>query len=338
LRDVLGVVLGWVVATGLPVEWDAPEGCASAGEFVARVVAQAEAVEGAEFSVAVRVRQRPDQRWALVLDLEGGGGVDHREIEGETCEAVVDAAALIVALRLVEAAERGDLVPPVAPAEPPQTTPESATIEPTPAPPKTSTTPAAAIADESSRRPARPSGWIAIGAGAALGVLPSVGAGVSADGGVQGRFWRVGVSVRGFPARVVDHPTASGVRGRFDLVEAGVLGCGMPTVRRVAFPLCARVDAGALRGIGNGAVATPRPRWSPWIGVAASATVAWRIVRQVAPFVSAEGVVGALRPAYSVGGEQEPLFQAGRAGFRAWVGVEFHVQFAPRKSGAPQTQ
>jgi hypothetical protein len=346
---VLGLAL---VLLGLPVQWDAPQGCASAEEFERRVLAQTDAAidDTSAIAVAVTVRERPGGRWIVLLDLDGE---DVREIEGESCDAVVDAAALIVSLRLVEAA-RGDVVPP---ADDP--TPEGASDDPREgAEPGTregartrteavSREPVSreAATREGSRDDARPNaigGFLAVAAGPALGVLPRVGAGVSLEGGVQGRWWRAGASLRAFPVRTAPHPTLADVRGRFDLVVAGVLGCGVPVVRRVSFPLCARVDVGGLRAVGEGDVTDPRPRWSPWVGLAASAGVSWRVVRQVAPFVAIEGVASLYRPSFSVGGVADPLFQAGAGGFRAWAGLELHFgsagQFGPRKSVPAQTQ
>ena len=326
----------------MPVDWDAPEGCASEDAFVGRVLEQADVPEPAALSIAVSVRRLPDDRWRLALAIESDAGIDRREVEGESCDAVVEAAALIVSLRLVEAAQRVDVVPPSeppaepAPAQPEPAKPEPIAVAPTPeivAPPP---------------RRALPSGWLAASAGPALGILPNVGAGVSLEGGVQGELWRVGASARAFPVRRASHPALSGVDGRFDLVQGGVLGCGMPAFRRVVFPLCGRVDAGAMRGVGEGGgVTSPRPKWSPWLGLAGSAAVAWRVTRVIAPFVAAEGVVSLLRPSFSVGGQSELLFQAGRGGFRAWAGIEIHLpirpggasrKVAPRKAAPRETQ
>jgi hypothetical protein len=347
---VLGLAL---VLLGLPVHWDAPQGCASAEEFVRRVLEQtdAEVDDTSAIAVAVTVRERPGGRWIVLLDLDG---VDAREIEGESCDAVVDAAALIVSLRLVEAA-RGDVVPP---AEDP--TPGAGSDDPREGPDvsevgsrggsRTSSevVPREVVPREGAREDMRSNaiaGFLAIAAGPALGVLPRVGAGVSLDGGVQGRWWRAGASVRAFPVRTAPHPTVADVRGRFDLVVAGVLGCGQPAVRRVSFPLCARVDVGGLRAIGEGDVTDPRPRWSPWVGLAASVGVSWRIVRQVAPFVAVEGVASLYRPSFSIGGVADPLFEVGAGGFRAWAGIELHFgpegragQIGTRNPVAAQTQ
>lgn len=320
----------------MPVDWDVPPGCASAESFVDRVLAQADVPEPSALSIAVSVRRLPGDRWRLALALEGEAGIDRREIEGESCEAVVDAAALIVSLRLVEAAQQRDVVPPAAPVEPSPTEPAAA--EPPPssagspaAEPKIAVAPRPEIAF--ARRRTAPHGWLAASAGPALGILPGVGAGVSLDGGVQGELWRVGASVRALPVRRVTHPDRDEIEGRFDLVHGGVLGCGMPSVRRVAFPICARLDAGAIRGVGEGEGVSPNPRWSPWVGVAGSAAIAWRVTRFVAPFVGAEGVVGLVRPPFTVGGEPAPLYRAGRAGFRAWAGIEIHLRFRPKKTG-----
>ena len=339
---MLGLAL---VLLGLPVQWDAPQGCASAEAFERRVLEQtdAEIDDASVIAVAVTVRERPGGRWIVLLDLEGE---DVREIEGESCEAVVDAAALIVSLRLVEAA-RGDVVPPaevegVPSSEGSRAGGERTRMEPPREEPAVARDPVTRQRPRDDPRAPAIAGFLAVAAGPALGVLPRVGAGVTLDGGLQGRWWRAGASVRAFPVRTTPHPSVADVDGRFDLVVAGVLGCGVPAVRRVSFPLCARVDVGGLRAIGEGDVTAPSARWSPWVGVSASAGVAWRVVRRVAPFVAVEGVASLYRPSFSVGGVADPLFQTGAGGFRAWAGLELHFgrdgQLGPRKSGAAQTQ
>lgn len=175
-------------------------------------------------------------------------------------------------------------------------------------------------------------GWVALGGGVALGILPGVGGAVALEGGVDGPRWQAGLSVRGFPLREVNHPQTSMISGRFDLVTAGALGCGVPGVRRVSFPLCGRVELGALRGLGQGAVTVPRPQWSLWAGLAASAAIRWRVLRWLAPFVALEGQVALLRPGFTVGTVPGTLFEAGLFGLRAWGGIALHLEIRSTKN------
>jgi hypothetical protein len=338
----LGLLLLAAPAGTVDLEWDAPAGCPTSAQVVERILAQSDAsAEPRSLTVVGVVRQPGPRRFTLTLELttrspgEEPTATDRRTLEGETCDALTDAAALIIALGLDAAAETTSAVPepdPVVPT-PPQPAvdrtdeagdPPSATA---PEPARSPATRGAASAPPAPARDPGPAleGWVSAAAGVAGGILPGVGAGVAVEGGVQGRGFRVGISARGLPARSTRHPESPDVSGRFDLVTGGVLACGVPSAARWSFPLCGQLQAGALRGVGRGAVARPRAQWSPWVGLTASASVAWRALRWLAPFLTAEGVVAAMRPGFTVGPLPGTIYEAGRFGGRVWAGVEFRI-------------
>lgn len=387
------LTLGMLLLGSGSLQWEAPPGCPTRAEVLARARAQSDTEPPADApSMRGTVRRRDDQRWWLELEIDNGRAVERRTMSAQSCEELTDAAALIIAMRWV--APLGSSSPPgstgdqalVVPEPTPpvgvvgdespseatttasiegddggSTTAESSTAKP-PAGPSTDpiTDPNAdpsaasivigpdrsanAAADRSTTastggaaRPEPPralgrGGWVALGGGLALGILPGVGGAVALEGGVDGPRWQAGLSVRGFPLREVNHPEAAAISGRFDLITAGALGCGVPGIRRLTFPLCGRVELGALRGQGQGAVTVPRPRWSVWAGLAASAALSWRVLRWLAPFVALEGQVGLVRPGFTVGTVPGTLFEAGRLGLRAWGGFQLRLEIRSTKN------
>ena len=102
--SVLGLWLA-VVAPALPIDWEAPAGCPDAGDVVAqvqRIRGDAPMIDAP--TVTGRVAPAEDG-FALTLEIRGpDGAVDRRTMEGESCTAVTEAGALVIALRLADAA------------------------------------------------------------------------------------------------------------------------------------------------------------------------------------------------------------------------------------------
>lgn len=339
-------VLAAILALALiepELEWHAPPGCPDVAELLERISEQADgALVANEALVAVgHVEQSADGRWILELDLFGEGPGTHRVIEGETCEAITNAAAIILALRRVEAPAESQVLPAPQPQERRPPSNATANIAERPLAPATrdeGLPSPSAMRHESRQPPPRDPiartihGWLAAAGGLALGILPGVGGAASVEGGISGRFWRFGLGVRGFPARTNRHPQDPEITGRFDLVSGSIIACGIPLQGRWLLSLCARFEAGAVRGVGEGAVSEPRPRWSPWMGAGATVAMAWWVLPRFAPFVALDGIAGVLRPAFVVGRASGDLFVVRTPGFRAWLGVEVRIPFALQKT------
>ena len=325
-----------VVAPAMPVEWDAPAGCPDAAQLRERIAAQSDVPpDDVQLEVVGSIRAAEGGGFVLEVETYGPDTVDRREMEGDSCEALTDAAALIVALRLTAAAE---VVVPDAPetAEPPapiETT--TALAEPrAPAPTPVTTAP---IAQPLTRERSRVNGFVGGAGGVALGVLPSVGGAVRVEGGIEGRHYRVGLTVRSTPVRRAEPSDLLNVRGRLDMINAGVLGCGVPLAGPVAFPICGRVLAGGVRATGDRGVDEAQPRWSAWVGGAVSAAASWRLLRSLALFVEAEAVFGFVRPGFTVGMFSRTLYRLRIPGFRAWAGIEWRPHFGARQRAEAQT-
>ncbi|MEM6291329.1 MAG: hypothetical protein AAGA54_08685 [Myxococcota bacterium] len=324
-----------LLAPLVDVTWDVPASCPSQEVFEAMVVARANVeaqASPATTRASVKVREVSPQRWSLALTIEHGDEREAREYEAQTCAGVVEAAAVLVSLRVVEWSGPEPLVPepepqpepPPAEAEPrPDVEPALVAPELPPAQPSTPPrTQGPAEAPAPPRRAVEIGGWLGAHGGVGFGVAPGVGGSLTVEGGVQGRGWRAGLAVQTTPRQFGDHPDAPEVRGRFDVVLAQALACGVPTAGRVSFPLCGRVAGGGLRGAGRGAVTTADSAWGAWWGLGGSAAISFALTTRLAAVGTAEALAS-LRPwVFSVGGVSGLLHQTGPVAVRGSLGLE----------------
>ncbi len=331
---MLGLFAFALFARPVELEWQAPAGCPSGADFLAQISDRSD--EALPLRVTLDVRARADGTWEAELTmLRNGPTAERRTIEGESCQAVVDAAALITGLRKGPAEEASGPETFVEPPPPLPKTEGPGNDEPWPDVPEearpavSSVSPLLRSGDDDPR-PGVPLGvWLSLSGGVAAGVLPGIGGGAALEGGIDGAAWRVGLAARLFPARTRQSAGAS-VEGRFALATGGVLGCYVPRSRSWSFPTCARVDVGALRGEGQNTVQS-RVVWPLWAGASASASARWKLADRIEPFVTLEGTAALLTPSYAVGSLEDPFFRAGRLGVRAWVGFEIRLKNGPQK-------
>lgn len=335
-----------LLAPLMEVDWKAPDSCPSQAQFHDAVAAEvgevAQDIAAPLLTASVEIVELPDRSWRLTMELSSPQGPDRRQFEAESCAIVVEAAAVVVSLRIVALApdsanvDQPDWVPePPAAANPPKK-PRDARDDPTPA--RSSDTQSSPVNTpvrpiDPLRRPPQAGadrialgGWLAATGGLAIGLLPGVGGAAGVEGGLEATHWRVGLALRAAPVRRRSHAQDGSIGGRFDMASAQVFGCGKIQAGPMTFPLCARFAAGAIRGVGTGSVATSTARWSNWIGLGASAAAVWRVTRRFAPFVSPELLVGLRRPTFSVGTPRSALHETGSVGFRLLAGVEFHIR------------
>jgi hypothetical protein len=274
------------------VDYSASTGCPDAEAFVARIRARTSRLRSplrGEAASEYRVQVTPSESGArgTLTVVDPSGARSSRDVEGDTCESVVDALALIAALALDPDASTAPLPPIAAAAAAPST-------------PPTPSAPAQGVAaDDRPRATARDAatppraehggdslwtGHLAATAGADLtsGLTPGVlvGAALSLEAIWRPRASRTGVEplldVRLGISRAASTVPAPVGSGRFTWTVGRLEGCPLAAVvgSFEALP-CVRFDGGELQALGLG-VDLPRPAAShPWFSLGALGRLRW---------------------------------------------------------------
>jgi len=213
-------------------------------------------VPDVDFRIAIA--HLPRERWRLRLEAvarrPGGdvaGQAFRREIEGDSCSDLADAAAVAIAVSIRAAAspEGRDRAP-----SPASAVPAAPAAGPTAAP----VIAASAAAPGSAGSGVAPRGpWTARAAMALvgdLGALPGAGAGIDLEGSLQHGPVRLTLLATWFPSR--DSVAPDGTGGSFDLALGAGLLCLAPRWGRWTPLGCAGFELGRLAGSGLG---VPRP-------------------------------------------------------------------------------
>jgi len=299
------------------VVWQSPESCGDPGDVRATLL---RSVEPGTHVDAIEVNGRiqgSGSGYRLSLVVRSGARMLSREIEGETCQELTDAAALIVGLV----------------ARTPSTTPlptESALPEPAQPTPVGATTamptgPVDRPESRSDRPDVRRRAWefaltpeLAIGTYVTTPLALALGGSVHA---LRGSL-RMSLGVTHWLERgvVVEDTAWIGLH----LTHGSVRVCWTPRRKHLEFPLCGGMALGGMRAKPETGLVQTRAGTQFW--AAASASIG---VMVTFPWVSlglrANAIVPLLRPAFSVGSD-EGSFEVYRApqigGFLA-VALEF---------------
>jgi hypothetical protein len=249
------------------------------------------ALAGTEARVRIdaAVERTADARWRLALEVTGPAGRGAREIVADSCDALVEAAGVIVGMvgtgALADAVDVPSVEPrTVAPAI------EAPTHEPTPA------SGAATPAPSATRRLVP--GWgVRIGGAFDLGVLPSLGATIGGE--VSAEWRRLRVTLGGLHAITRRREEDDGA-GAF-AIGAGTIGAG-PVLRRdpIALAAMARLEVGVVRAEGEGVRTTYLHRHL-WTALDLGAELGWSFARDWVLGVSAAAVFPLRRWRFAIG-------------------------------------
>jgi hypothetical protein len=325
IAGALASVVGPVADAGA-VKWEAPPGCPDQAQMIERI----EAGGGVGDLVIVGdVRQTALGAWEATLSIELHAERDTRVLRGDTCEAVAQAAELLVAVRR-------DQLDPERPSPPrvpevdegPATSPAPVSPRPEPrAPVRTDPGPIAApepAAPPAVRSrpepPTRPTGlMLAAAAGAGLGATPAPDAPVEL---AVGASWpRLRLAARGrwyVPRRVA---LADDHEARVQLGTAGVEACARPAVRRLEVPVCGQVAIGGSRADGGGPQI--RDREGVWAETGLDVALTWHLRPWWALTARVGGAVVLAGTRYVRADEE--VFDPAPIHGRVVLGVEFHV-------------
>jgi hypothetical protein len=276
--------------TATRIDYSASPGCPDEGAFVARVRARTSRLRApapGEGASEYRVQVTPmaaGARGSLTV-VEPSGATSSREVEGDTCESVVEALALIAALALDPDASTA-LLPPMG-----ASAPSSPTASSAPAQGAAAGEPPRAIARdapvEARSEPPAPSPWaahLAAMAGAELtsGLAPGVlvGPALSVEAIWRQRDWPTAVEpvldVRLGVSRLAATVPAHVGSARFAWTLGRLEGCPVRAVVGSFEVLpCVRFDGGDLQAVGLG-VDLPRPAASRlWLSLGALCRLRW---------------------------------------------------------------
>ncbi len=321
--------------------WSAPSGCPDEAAVRASV---AQLLAGSSAAVEGRADvRRAGERWQVVVTMNGG----ERSLEADSCRALADATALIVAMAVDPARVAANRIARDAEAASQPTNPQSpdastdaaspppSTPTPPPTPPPTPTpTPTATPTPPSAPKPKTPSPQgpsFALSAGAALdlGTLPGPAFGPTL--GFAWTPWRLRLELAGayFPTSSGVVPQIPGAQVQFSLLTLALRGCYEARLGSFDLGPCIGGEGGIIQanpqGFSNGAVGQSGS--APLFALDGGLLGAWRFLPHWALFARGDVLVQTSRPAFEVNNPSSPptivwQWQPGVFTGRASLGVE----------------
>jgi len=289
-----------------------------------------------------RDRSRPLRAYAqIVLDSDGLGfvlelrtesiaGVEERQLRGESCEALTEAAGLLIAV----AAD-----PTLAYEAPPPTHATPSSVVPAPLVPPARSSPATDAlpprqTDDADLLPSPSAVEVAppprssvrafVRAETTLqffGLLPNAaGLGFGGALGLLLPSSRIELRGRYHLSSSAQYPGHPEIGGDFDQWTLGPSGCFEPAVGRVSFPLCGGFEVGATRGRSHGVTLDGRAT-SLFSGLNADIAAVFAPIPQLGFWLGAQGVVALSRPRFHIR-DLDTLFRVGPGGLRLVAGIE----------------
>lgn len=301
-------------AAAIDVRWEAPAGCPDRDALTARLDARIGPDAQGPASVHGTVVMSATG-YALALELVVAGEASQRALEAATCEELVDAAALIVAVALdpVFAVVEPTIAEVIA-------APEVApTRAPLPAPVAIAATPVDPVVAR--RRPTMRALGLGLRPtiGAWFGALPRAAATVGFDVVFPARrSLRAELGVLAIPRQRV---TITGGGANLWLASAVLRACFAPAVGRVRPMGCAGITAGAIGGRGFGEGIVPDSRVQAWAAITGSAGLGVVITRRFEIVVRGEGHIHLRQPGFHLEGIGA-LHRVGATSVTTVIGVQ----------------
>jgi hypothetical protein len=287
---------------------------------------------GQALMVRATAQGNPEKGYAAKVSFSGPQGTDERYLEHPSCENLVQALALVVALAIdperVHALQRtrepGSEAP--APPEPPASAPSALPERSAPrATPKPERTPVA-TPDTSSRSVLRGLRWALHGL-AGAGSLPRLGAGLEATVGWHRQTFRAELVGRYWVPRQESLQDIPSLSIELGLDTVGARACWLPLSGPFQLAACAGGDLGAMsaRGSASG-LENPRVPHALYADLAAGLQLAYTRAR-LAPEGGFEVSGAATRPAFGIGenGQWREVFRPESWGFLVFLGLAFEL-------------
>jgi hypothetical protein len=264
------------------IAWTAPADCPTTPDVEASVRdllgRPPHLPDGRNLLVKARAERKHDRGWSGTIETRLGTTTGSRTIATESCRAVADATALIVALMIDPEAVAARATPPATPSRPQDPgrairAPLAATdtaVSPAPTPPRRGLAPRLSLGPT---------------IGVDVGTLPRPTYGAGARVGVKvGRSaLELGV-LASASARGTIAGTAPPAGGSFHFWSASLSACPAFAVRRFDLGACAEIEAVEVKGTGFGVTARYEND-ARWLALGAGAIARMRISPHVAiPF------------------------------------------------------
>lgn len=268
----------------------------------------------------------PDLQWSVELELDSPQGREHRTFVAESCAVAIDATALVLAVAVdpVEVAARlerreeqirspPEEAPPASEAPPPAIAPLTELAE-------------THELDASQPLPNADDRWrgrfgAAILGGGGYGPLRAGSATLMGRLALIGPRWRWSLHGAWLPPL----RPALGDRGRarVDGFLIGTRGCGLLFAGPVEFPLCAGLEAGAVRARALDPIQNPETASQPYLGLLLGPGLSWAPIHRLALGLEVEALIPLVFGGFALDGQ--PALDNIPMGVRALASVEIRI-------------
>jgi hypothetical protein len=328
-RDVVAIVVTRLAVGNAPafatphdagpldLEWVAPSGCPSRDavlDEVARIL-DPRKTEAPLARIAARavLFRGEDARWHIVLTISGG----QRTIEASSCEEVANAAALVLALRIVPpsvAPEPAPLPPAAttnalpgaeAPA-PPASEVATPVASPPPPPSKEKPAPFASAEKDSPAAPNSPSRYgILVGTAVAggVGALPSADLGIEVTATLKRGRLRLEPLLGSSLVQHADVSRSTSEGASIRSARGGLRGCYAVIDFRLTLSGCVVGEVDWFWADGYGAT-LPENAKAGEVAFGAGTLATWRVARSVVLRTQLEGLLAASPPSFVIDDSQ----------------------------------
>lgn len=302
--------------------WEAPDGCPTAGEVmndVARTLAEPAAAR-TPVTATAQVLAGPGEVWQATLILDVGGTRTERRFQAESCQAIADAAALIIALAEEDAPDTAPIAAAPAAAPAPHTDaemPPLLTFQPPPA-------------TKASRF------FLMVNGLLDWDTMPSAPAGglEAIIGGSRGTDrWRVGAVVgpEFFPShRPAMAPYLGAVRGDFWMLGFTGRGCAAVAIDQVEIGPCAGAELVAMHATSDvdptGDFASLANQTRFWFSFLGSLAVSWNVSPLWDVALRADVAVPTSRKVFTLDGNVLYDYVVSRGAVRGALGMAYRFQ------------
>jgi hypothetical protein len=304
------------------IAWSAPAECPTTPDVEASIRnllgRSPRLPDGRHLQVKARAERKHDRRWSGTIETRLGTTTGIRTIGTESCRAVADATALIIALMIDPEAVAARASAPPAPSPPPEPRP---VMRATPA----------AIDTVVSRAPPPPRRGLAprLSLGPTLAVdmgtlpRPTYGAGARIGVKVGGSALELGV-LASAPASGTVAGTIPPVGGSFHFWSASLSACPAFAMRRFDIGACAEIEGVEVKGTGFG-VSSGYENEARWLALGAGAMARLRITPHVAIPFRVDAVAPLGHPTFFLKGVPEAqgqIYSPSRVAGRALLAVD----------------